>query len=147
VGLSTVQGLALATGRPCYAACTLDVLAERIDGAAPYRVAMMDAFRSEIYAARYDAAGQRADGPLVTAPEPWLRTLPPGCAFVGDAVDAQRALIEAVCTAPVFPRRSLFLAATLARLGERALAAGKGVNAAELRPVYLREPTVRGSVA
>lgn len=147
VGISTVQGLALATGRPCYAACTLDVLAARIDGVPAHRVAMMDAFRGEVYAARYGAGGQCVDGPLVTLPEPWLRALPAGCAFIGDAVEARRALIEAVCTAPVFPGRSLFLAATLARLGERALAAGQGVNAAELRPIYLREPTIRGAGA
>ena len=147
VGLSTVQGLALATGRPCYAACTLDVLACRIEGAAPQRVALMDAFRGEVYAARYDARRGRLDGPLVSAPEPWLRGLPAGCAFVGDAVAPQRALIEAVCAAPLFPERSLFLASTLGRLGAAALAAGEGVPAAELRPFYLREPTVRAAGA
>jgi tRNA threonylcarbamoyladenosine biosynthesis protein TsaB len=147
VGLSTVQGLALASRRPCYAACTLDVLARRIEGAAPQRVALMDAFRSEVYAARYDAQHQRVDGPLLSAPEPWLRALPPGCAFIGDAVAQQRPLIEAVCVAPLFPGRSLFLAATLGLLAARALAAGEGVSAAELRPLYLRAPTVRGAGA
>ena len=145
VGLSTVQGLALAADRPCWPACTLDVLAARVAGAAAHLVPLMDAFRGEVYSARYDVDGAREEGPLVSAPEPWLRALPPGCAFYGDAVAAQRPLIELVCAAPVFPRRSLFLASTLGRLGWRALAAGEGVPAAQLRPLYLREPTIRGA--
>lgn len=143
VGLSTVQGLALAAGRPCWPACTLDVLAARMAGAGAHLVPLMDAFRGEVYSARYDAQGAREGEPVVSAPEPWLRALPPGCAFYGDAVAAQRALIESVCAAPRFPERSLFLASTLGRLGQRALAAGQGVPASALRPLYLREPTVR----
>jgi len=143
VGLSTVQGLALGANRPCYPASTLDILAARIEGAAPHLVALMDAFRGEVYAARYDGQGALVEGPLVSAPEPWLRSLPPDCAFLGDAVPAQRVLIESACLRPRFPARSLFLAATLGRVAERALLDGKGVAAAALRPLYLREPSIR----
>jgi hypothetical protein len=43
----------------------------------------------------------------------------------------------------VFPDRSLFLAGTVARLGEEILSAGRGVAASELRPLYLREASIR----
>ena len=145
VGLSTVQGLALAAGRPCFGASALDVHAARIAGAAPRLVALMDAYRGEVFAGAYDEAARALGPPVVTALEPWLRTLPPGCAFTGDAAESQRALIEAVCDAPVFPRRSLFLAGTLALLGEQALRAGNGIPPGALRPLYLREAAIRSS--
>lgn len=143
VGLSTVQGLALAAGRPCFGASTLDVLAARIAGAAPRLVALMDAYRGEVFAGLYDASARPLGPPLVTPPEPWLRALPPGCAFTGDAAETQRGLIERVCTAPVFPRRTLFLAGTLGLLAEPALRAGEGIGPADLRPLYLREAAIR----
>jgi tRNA threonylcarbamoyladenosine biosynthesis protein TsaB len=143
VGLSTVQGLALASGRPCFGVSALDVLAARIAGEAPRLAAVMDAYRGEVFAALFDEAAQPLGAPLVTPLEPWLRTLPSGVAFVGDAVEAQRAVIEATCRAPSFPRRSLFLASTLGLLAEPGLRAGRGVSPADLRPLYLREAHIR----
>jgi tRNA threonylcarbamoyladenosine biosynthesis protein TsaB len=143
VGLSTVQGLALGAGRPCFAASALDVLAARVAGAAPHLAAVMDAHRGEVFAALYDAGARPLRPPVATALEPWLRTLPPRVAFVGDAVDAQRAVIEASCASPVFPRRDLFLAGTLGILAEPELQAGRGIAAADLRPLYLREAHIR----
>lgn len=143
VGLSTVQGLALAAGRPCFGAPALDVLAARIAGSAPHLVSLMDAYRGEVFAGLYDAAARPAAAPLVTPLEPWLRTLPAGCAFIGDAVAAQRPLIEAVCPGAVFPPRALFLAATLGLMAEAGLREGRGIAAEDLRPLYLREAAIR----
>jgi tRNA threonylcarbamoyladenosine biosynthesis protein TsaB len=143
VGLSTVQGLALAAERPCFGASALDVHAARIAGAAPRLAALMDAYRGEVFACAYDGSARPLGPPVVTAPEPWLRSLPPGCAFTGDAAQSRRALIEAVCVSPVFPGRSLFLAGTLGLLAEPALEAGKGIPPDALRPLYLREAAVR----
>ena len=50
VGLSTVQGLALASGRPCLGVSALDLLAARMRGAAPHLAAMIDASRGEVFA-------------------------------------------------------------------------------------------------
>ena len=65
VGLACVQGLALASGRPCLALGTLDVLAARIAGAADTLVAVMDAHRGEVYVGdlrrRGAAAGRARD--------------------------------------------------------------------------------------
>jgi tRNA threonylcarbamoyladenosine biosynthesis protein TsaB len=143
VGLSTIQGLALAAGRPCFGAPALDVLAARIAGTAPHLVALMDAYRAEVFAGLYDGAARALAPPLVTPLEPWLATLPRGCAFIGDAVAAHRASIEAACPDAVFPARPLFLAGTLGLLAEAALREGRGVAAEELRPLYLREAAIR----
>lgn len=143
VGLSTVQGLALAAGRPCLAFSALDVLAARAAGAAPQIVALMDAYRGEVFAGRYDAAARPLAEAELVLPEPWLRALPAGCAFIGDGALRHHALIEAVCQAPVFPARSLFLAGTLGALAEPRLAAGEGVGPERLRPLYLREAAIR----
>jgi tRNA threonylcarbamoyladenosine biosynthesis protein TsaB len=143
IGLSTVQGLALAAGRPCFGVSALDVLAVRHAGAAPRLAAVMEAYRGEVFAALYDEAAQLLEGPLVTPLEPWLRTLPRRVAFAGDAVETQRAVIEASCAAPVFPRGGLFLAGTLGLMAEPVLRAGGGIGAGELRPLYLREAHIR----
>jgi tRNA threonylcarbamoyladenosine biosynthesis protein TsaB len=143
VGISTVQGLALAAGRPCLGLSALDVLAARIAGAAPHLVALMEASRGEVFAGLYDAGGAPLEPPAVTALEPWLTHLPPGCAFTGDAVAGRRAAIEARAPGARFPLRSLFLAGTLGLMAEPRLAAGEGGGPEHLRPLYLREAHIR----
>ena len=55
VGLSTVQGLALAAGRPCLGVSTLDILAALARGEAGTVVPMIDAARSgHVFSALYD---------------------------------------------------------------------------------------------
>ena len=146
VGLSTVQGLALAAGRPCVGLPTLDVLALAAAGRAPRVVALMDAFRGETYAAVFDGAGRALVAPRVVALDTLLAELGADegeTAFVGDAVDAQRAAIAARVPGAVFPAVDLYLAAPLAREAAVRLAAGKGTAAASLRPLYLRGADIR----
>ena len=143
VGLSTVQGLALAAGRECLGLSALDVLAARIAGTAPHLVALMEASRGEVFAGLYDAAGQPLEPAVATPLEPWLAHLPPGCAFTGDAVAGRRAAIEAGTAGARFPARSLFLAGTLGLMAEPRLAAGEGSGPEQLRPLYLREAHIR----
>jgi tRNA threonylcarbamoyladenosine biosynthesis protein TsaB len=141
VGLGSVQGLALASGRACLGVPTLDVLAESAKGAADTIVALLDAFRGEVFWAVYDGEarlrGERGVGALAHA----LREVPAGGAFVGNAVGANRAAIEAAVRGAVFPGTSGFLAATLARMAlARADEAGPP---AALRPLYLRGAAIR----
>jgi tRNA threonylcarbamoyladenosine biosynthesis protein TsaB len=145
VGLGTVQGLALASRKPCLGVPTLDVLAHTAKGAAATLVALVDAFRGEVFSGVYDAdarlAGERRVGKL----DDVLRGLPRGAAFVGDAAVAQRAAIEAGVAAAVFPETSGFLAAPLALL---ALRPGQPTVAASgLLPLYLRGADIRPSRA
>lgn len=144
VGLGTVQGLALASGRPCLGLSALDVLAARITGAAPVLAVMMEAFRGEVFAAAYDAEARPLLPAAAEKPEAFLARLPPEeAAFFGEGAERYRDLVLAFRPRARFPRRSLFLAGTLGRLAEPRLAAGEGVGPEALRPLYLREAQIR----
>ena len=143
VGLGTVQGLALASRRRCFGLSSLDVLAHTGKGASGTLVALLDAFRGEVFCGVYDAAarlqGERRVGPLSAM----LPGLPPGSAFLGGAASAERAAIEAAVPGAVFPETSGFLAAPLALV---ALQRGQeAVGPGELRPLYLRGADIRPS--
>jgi tRNA threonylcarbamoyladenosine biosynthesis protein TsaB len=149
VGISSIQGLGLAAGRPCVGLSTLDVLALAGAGQAPRVVALMDAFRGETYSAVYDGEGRPLQPARVGPVEPLLdalvadRVVPGGIAFVGDAAVARREAIAARVPHASFPEVDLFLAAPLARAALALLTAGEGVPAASLRPLYLRPPDIR----
>jgi tRNA threonylcarbamoyladenosine biosynthesis protein TsaB len=143
VGLGSVQGLALASGRPCVGLSTLDVLALSAAGASGTIVALVDAFRGEVYSGVYDAAGglrtERRVGPLSEV----LPRLPPGTAFVGDPAIASRDAIRSAVPGALFPETPGFLAGAVARAALRLARAGAAVAPADLRPVYLRPADIR----
>jgi tRNA threonylcarbamoyladenosine biosynthesis protein TsaB len=143
VGIATVQGLALAADRPCAAISALDALAARAAGSAEWIVAVMEAHRGEVFGGLYDAEGRARGEPLAAPMGTLLEQVKDGAAFIGDAVDRYRSAITAARPAAVFPRRSLFLAGTVALMGDAALRAGRGLAASELRPLYLREASIR----
>jgi tRNA threonylcarbamoyladenosine biosynthesis protein TsaB len=144
VGLGSVQGLALACRRPCLGIPTLDVLARgarAVSGEGPAIVALMDAFRGEVFWAVYDGearlVGERGVGTVEAA----LAQAPPGSAFVGDAVAGSRAAIAFAVAGARFPETSGLLATTLAGMAiERASEAGPP---ASLRALYLRGASIR----
>ncbi len=145
IGLSSVQGLALASGRPCVGLCALDMLALAAAGSSPSIVTLMDAFRGEVYWAVYDGAGARLSGPHVGPLEQALAEAPAGAAFVGDAVATLRRRIADGVAGALFPEVELHLGATLGRAALGRLAAGDTVTASELRPLYLRGADARVS--
>jgi len=138
----TVQGLALAADRPCVGISTLDALAVRAAGSAEWIVAVMEAYRGEVFGGIYDGEGRPRGEPLAAPLTALLEMVPGRAAFIGDGADRYRSTIAAARPEAVFPRRSLFLAGTIARLGETALASGRGIPASELRPLYLREASI-----
>jgi tRNA threonylcarbamoyladenosine biosynthesis protein TsaB len=145
VGLGSVQGLAMASGRPCVGLSTLDVTARAGVGAAGTIVAVVDAFRGEVYAGVYDGSGrlrgERTVGPLAAV----LEGLPPATAFVGDIDPRSRETIRSAVPGAVFPGGDRFLAAPLAALALPLAAAGDTVPPAALRPLYLRGADIRRS--
>jgi tRNA threonylcarbamoyladenosine biosynthesis protein TsaB len=145
VGLSTVQGLALASGRPCLGVSALDLLAERVRGSALHLAAMIDAGRDEVFAGLYDGEARPLGEALRIAPGAFLARVPPAAAFLGDWVLEHEADVRAAHPGAVLPRRSLFLAGTLVRVATARLAAGEGAGPEALRPLYLREADIRPS--
>jgi len=144
VGISTVQGLALASGKPSLGLSALDVLAARIEGTAPVLAVMMDAHRGEVFGGLYDAKAQPLSPAGSERPEGFLARLPPGpVAFIGEGAILYRHLIVASRPDAVFPSRSLFIAGTLGLMTEPRLEAGEGGPPEALRPMYLREAHIR----
>lgn len=138
-GISTVQGLALGLPRPCLGVSALDLLAERARGASGRLVAVVDAWRDEVYSALYDDAARPLEPPRVEAPELLARRVPAGAAYIGSGAVRYRERIRGVDASARFPERSLFLAGTLARLAEGRLARGEGHGPEALRPLYVRD--------
>lgn len=143
VGISTVQGLALASGRPCLGISALDALAALVRGCGDRLVAVMDAFRNEVYVGVYDAEGRLAGERRVTTAEAVAREVTGSVAFVGDGAEKYRGAILAANPGARFPSRELFLAEAIGHLAAPALARGEGGGAETLRPHYLREADVR----
>jgi tRNA threonylcarbamoyladenosine biosynthesis protein TsaB len=145
IGIGTVQGLALASGRPCLGVCALDVVAERLRGASACLVAVMDAYRDEVYAGIYDSEARLQGTWQAETPTDLIARVPEEAAFAGDGALRYRDLILRLRPRASFPRRSPYLAGTLGLMAEPRLRTGEGVSAAELRPLYLRAPHIRPS--
>lgn len=71
VGIASARGLSLSLGLPVRGVCTLDVLAAGIGeaGAEGERLAVLDGWRGEVFAALYSAEGTRVWEPAVYRPE------------------------------------------------------------------------------
>jgi tRNA threonylcarbamoyladenosine biosynthesis protein TsaB len=71
VGISTARGLGVSLGLPVRGVCTLDALAAGIAeaGADGTRLAVLDGWRGEVFAALYAADGARVWEPAVYRPE------------------------------------------------------------------------------
>lgn len=144
VGISTVQGLALVSGRPCLGIATLDALAAKIAGEAACLVSVVDAFRGDVYGAFYDCEGRQTGAAAVESPEDLLARLPdPDAAFAGDGAPLVSAKLASFSGHARFPRCSSFLAASIGKLAVTRMRGGAGRPAAELRPLYIRPPTAR----
>jgi tRNA threonylcarbamoyladenosine biosynthesis protein TsaB len=143
VGMSTVQGLALALGRPCLGVSSLDVLAVSAVGQAPSIVALVDAIRGEVFGAVYDGEGRPRGDPRAGKAADFVKDVDGEVAFVGDGALRYRAEIEARVADAAFPAVDLFLAAALGRQAVEPLQAGQGVPPGELRPLYLRAAHIR----
>lgn len=141
--VAAVQGLALATGKPCIGISSLALLAMNIP-VSPYPVCpLLDARKNEVYAGLYRCNGLpeplRADQAL--APETFLSTLSGPVIFLGDGACRYRDLIHSrMGTEAHFatdchhtPRP-----ACGALLAEAAFRQGHGLSPEALLPAYLR---------
>jgi tRNA threonylcarbamoyladenosine biosynthesis protein TsaB len=143
VGMSSIQGLALAAGRPCVGLASLDLLGRAGAGPTPTVVALVDAQRGEVFAGFYDGEGRATGEHQVGTVESVLGDLEGEVAFVGDGALRYRGEIEGLVAGARFPEIDLFLAADLGRAALPELRAGRGCAPGELRPLYLRAPHIR----
>jgi tRNA threonylcarbamoyladenosine biosynthesis protein TsaB len=148
IGLSTVKGLAFATGRPVVGVPTLEALAWRLPFCGYPVCPILDAKKSEVYTALYRTRDGRLaleEGPRAVAPETLaadLRgTLDGPVVFLGDGVAPfGRVLTEILGARALLAPADLRLpsAATVGELGGWALARGEAQDPAGLVPLYLR---------
>jgi tRNA threonylcarbamoyladenosine biosynthesis protein TsaB len=143
VGISTIQGLALASGRPCVGVSALQAWAFGVAASAPAIVTLLDALRGDYYGQLFDADAAPRSAPRVVGPEDLPALAPARSAWVGDAVASARPAIEASCPGALFPRRRALLAAEVAALARREVAAGRAQAPEALRPLYLRPVALR----
>lgn len=144
VGLATVKGLALATGKPVAGVSTLRTLAMQAPHAALPVCALLDARKKEVYAGCYaweEGLPHPAGPERVLPPEVLLGELTGEILFVGDGATVYRTLI-----ARQLGPRAHFLpaaydpprAAHAALLAAEIFAAGEARPAAQVNPVYIR---------
>jgi tRNA threonylcarbamoyladenosine biosynthesis protein TsaB len=143
VGLSTVQGLALASARPCVGVSSLDALAALVSGFPGTIVPLVNAFRDEVYWGIYDGEAHPSEARGVGPVETVLDAVSGPLAVLGDGASHFRARILGRRPDAVFPSVEPWLAVPLGRLAARRLAAGEGIDPGDLRPLYLRGADIR----
>ncbi len=126
VGIATANGIAQALGKPMIGVSSLDLLAHAYRHAGTDVVAVIDARRSEVYAARYavqDEVLTRVMEPVVLPPDDLRATLrdSPDVVIVGDTMDPA-----------IFDRPSADILARVAPSYDL-------VQANALQPLYLRK--------
>jgi tRNA threonylcarbamoyladenosine biosynthesis protein TsaB len=148
IGLSTVKGLAFATGKPAVGVPTLDALAWRLPYCAYPVCPVLDAKKNEVYAALYRTLEGRLEvleAPRAVAPatlaEDLRGTVAGPVVFVGDAVAPYAPVLREILgtyalLAP--PDLRLPSAVTVGELGGWALDRGETMELATLVPLYLR---------
>ena len=140
IGIATMQGLAFAAGKPLIGVSGFDALARTVQGA-PAVATWVDAWRGEVFAARYEADVE-VDPPSVEKPDAVLARITAPTVFVGDAIPIYAGVIRRACG-----DRALFaeppvppLAGTIARLATEQARAGHRPAPDDIRPLYIRRP-------
>ena len=143
VGLATVKGLAMALDLPIAPVPTLDALAARLPFADAPVCPILDARKNEVYLSLYRWRGDRMCREreyLALPPELAAAELTAPVILLGDGIEACRPWLDGqgdgIRIAPAAQR--LPAAATVAEVGHAVLAAGDGVGAEALVPLYLR---------
>ena len=139
VGISSVQGLALAGPRPCCGVSTLDALGRQARHHGRPVAAMIDAFRDEIFGARFAPDGTTLEGPLLLPPQAFVLRVSPGAAYLGSGADRYADAITAHDASALLLGPAPLLAGSVGRVARERLLIGAGVGPESLRPLYVRD--------
>ncbi len=146
IGLAAVKGLALVSGKPIAAVPTLQALAWNLPHAAHPVCPMLDARKSEVYAATYRVEGSA----LVHGMDAAVLSLPilserisGKTIFTGEASHLfRKEILEIFGDRALFAPHSAILpsAASIAEIGLGMIKSGKQADADSLTPMYIRRP-------
>lgn len=146
IGVSTVKGLAFATGKPAAAVPTLYALAWNVPHAAYPVCPLLDARKNEVYAAVYTADGSTLRQAASEAVVPLSRLgdlLTGRTVFTGEAAVLYRGELEGLFgDKALFAPHSVILpaAAAVAEIGLGMIRAGRQADIDSLAPTYIRRP-------
>ena len=138
IGIATMQGLAFAGDKPLIGVSGFDVLA-RLAGGRGSVAAWVDAWRGEVFAARYDN-GVEIEPPTVEKPEAILARITTPTLFIGDAVPIYKEVIARALGDRASYRPAPPLAGTIAIMAAEAARAGERPGPDMIRPLYVRRP-------
>ena len=145
IGISTVKGLAFATGKPMIGISTLEVLANQVEFDSGLICPMLDARRGEVYWMHYR---RQKDDLVVVQPEQVgsaaeaTESISEPCTFIGNGASVYRSEISGILNTSanwVSEQGSRICPATIARLGHQRIEFGKTDDPSSFGPVYLRK--------
>jgi tRNA threonylcarbamoyladenosine biosynthesis protein TsaB len=135
VALACVMGLAEAVGKPAVAVSNLEAVSRY--GSAALRGVALDARRSEVYGAVYDAEGRAVTEEVVAKLGAWLEGLPAGVEeFLSNDLTLDLAGTRFAHASVVEAPRAV--AGAVARIAEQRFLKGEGCDPAALDANYVR---------
>jgi tRNA threonylcarbamoyladenosine biosynthesis protein TsaB len=143
VGVAAAKTLAFTLGVPVIPVCSLDVIAENGPRTADYVAVVVDARRTQVYAALYANVGLlffREEGPLLADPAEFARRLPRPTYVAGDALEKYRDAFTLSGLEHLPGKASRPSAANTGLLGEKAYILGERVDIHAIQPLYMRLP-------
>ena len=145
IGVSTVKGLAFATGKPVVGVSTLDVLASQIAPTSHLICPILDARKKEVYTAfyRYEEDGflRRQSNYQAIGPEDLVKKITGQTIFLGDGVRTYRDfLLNSLPSLAIFPLSPLHVShgSMVAKLGSELLQKGEYLDLSTFVPIYVR---------
>ncbi len=145
IGVSTVKGLAFATGKPVAGVSTLDVLASQIAPTSHLICPILDARKKEVYTAfyRYEEGSslKRQSNYQAIGPEDLVKKITEQTIFIGDGVRTYRDfLLNSLPSLAIFPLAPLHVpyGSMVAKLGSELLQKGECLDLSTFVPIYVR---------
>jgi tRNA threonylcarbamoyladenosine biosynthesis protein TsaB len=151
IGIAAVEGLSFATGKPAVGVSALEATAFRYRHVDGLVVALIEAYRGEIYGAAYRARRgvlHLEVEPTCTSASRFLETLPdPPSLVAGTGILRHRNEVETCASGAFLADPSFFIGEEVARLGGAKLAAGDAAPLGGLAPLYIRPAEAERNLA
>ena len=151
IGVTTLKGLNLVTGKPIAAVPTLDALAYNISGEYKNICVIVDAKKNKVYACIYtkiDDKIKRETEYLLLPIEELLERIDSPAIFLGDGIGLYKEAISNKLNSAQFAEENLWFpkASIVSKLGIEKLRKDEITGGDELVPMYLysRECSIRG---
>ena len=142
IGISAVEGLSFATGKPAAGVSALEATAFRFRYLDGLIVSLIEAYRGEIYGAAYrgrTGALRLEVEPACTSASRFLESLKePPRLVAGNGLLRHREAVETHAPDAFLADPSFFIGEEVARLGKAKLEAGDAAPLGSLAPLYIR---------